>query len=456
MSLKWGPRDERFKKYTKAIQNLIAMSKFKETHKIKATDFTRNRKLNFITIVNIMLKKSSKSLQNTLNDSREKLLNLSKKAYESVTASAYTRARAKLNYTAFIELSSLVRDEFYEDGDYQKFKGFRLLAVDGSIIILPYSENIKTLFTPTIAKNQIEIFTKEVIQARASVLYDVMNNIVVDATLKDKAYGERVLAISHLQHTNKNDLILFDRGYPSIELFANIIKNNSNFLIRIRRNSFKQVAFLFDPKNTQSDITIEITAPKKLKEILIENALPTTMTIRFVKVVLKTGEIEVLATNVLNHNILHTDDFKELYNKRWGIETFFYVLKNRLSLENFTGNTALAVQQDFYITIFLSNYESLLTYDSNILLKEKTKKYKNKQKVNKFISFNVIKQKSFELFYSDLDIDTTLKEMQKLFIMTPTAIRPNKLNRKRLDKEKDKSTIYTNSTNFLKRKKKII
>ena len=104
--------------------------KFKETHKVKDNNFIRNRKLDFATTINIMLKKSGKSLQNTLNDSKEKFLNFSKKAYESVTAGAYTRARAKLNYTAFIELSELVRDQFYEDGDYHRFKGFRLLAVD--------------------------------------------------------------------------------------------------------------------------------------------------------------------------------------------------------------------------------------------------------------------------------------------------------------------------------------
>lgn len=429
---------------------------FKETHKEKVTDFTRDRKLGFVATLNIMLKKSSKSLQNTLNDSKEKLVNFSQKAYESVTASAYTRARSKLNYTAFVELYRLVREQFYEDGDYHKFKGFRLLAVDGSKIILPNSDNIKKRFTPTIAKNQILEFSKEVVQARASVLYDVLNNIVIDATLQDKAYGERALAKSHLQYTQKDDLIIFDRGYPSIELFSHIINSNADFLIRIRRNSFKQVAFLFHANCLKDDITIEIKVPKSIKETLLENKLPTIMQIRFVRIVLDNGEIEVLATSVLDHTLLQTSDFKELYHQRWGIETFFHILKNRLSLENFTGNSALAVQQDFYVTMFLSNYESLLVYDTNKKLAQKTQEYKNQQKVNKSISFNSIKQKSFALFYSNLDIDTTLREMQKLFITTPTAIRPNRLNKKRLDKDKDKSTIYTNSANYHKRKKKVI
>ena len=103
---------------------------------MREKDFTRNRKLNFITMMNIMIKKSSKSLQNTLNESKEKIYELCNNVYETVTGSAYTRARAKLQHGAFIELSELVRDAFYEDGEYQTYKGFRLLAVDGSIVTL--------------------------------------------------------------------------------------------------------------------------------------------------------------------------------------------------------------------------------------------------------------------------------------------------------------------------------
>ena len=321
---------------------------------------------------------------------------------------------------------------------------------------MPNSENIKKRFSATIAKNQIAEFSKEVVQARASVLYDLLNNIVIDAVLEDKSYGERVLAKSHLQYTQKDDLVIFDRGYPSIELFANLMQSDADFLVRIRRNSFKQVAFMFHPDCKEGDITIKIKASKNIREQLEQENLPTTMQIRFIRVVLDTEEIEVLATSILDHTTLQTSNFKELYHQRWGIETFFHILKNRLLLENFTGNTALAIQQDFYITMFLSNYESLLVYDTNIILSTKSRMYKNQLKVNKSISFNTIKQKSFELFYSNLDSDSTLKEMQKLFMTTPNAIRPYRLNKKRLDKEKDKSTIFTNSANFYKRKKKVI
>ena len=151
---------------------------------------------------------------------------------------------------------------------------------------------------------------------------------------------------------------------------------------------------------------------------------------------------------------LKTSNFKELYALRWGIETYFDLIKNRLGLENFTGQTALAVKQDFFATIFLTNYESVMTYDMNEELKEKTKDNKYIQKVNKAVSFNLIKHKVFDLLYLDNPLDEMLEQMEKLFLTNTIVIRPNRKSKPRLDKDIHKSTISTNSINHLKRKKK--
>ena len=129
----------------------------------------------------LMIKKSSKSSQNSLND-----MTLNGDINYTVTNSAYTQAKAKLNYTAFIEMKDKSVEMFYEDREYNRYKHFRLLAVDGSIVILPNSTDIKQEFNPTIAKCQIEEYAKEVIQARVSTLYDVMNNMALDATIRNK------------------------------------------------------------------------------------------------------------------------------------------------------------------------------------------------------------------------------------------------------------------------------
>ena len=61
----------------------------------------------------------------------------------------------------------------------------------------------------------------------------------------------------------------------------------------------------------------------------------------------------------------------------------------------------MAVKQDFYATIFLTNYEAMVTYDLNEELKEKTQENKYVQKINKSVSFNLIKHKVFDLLYND-------------------------------------------------------
>ncbi|MDQ7062020.1 MAG: IS4 family transposase [Sulfurimonas sp.] len=430
---------------------------FQTKHKIGVNSFTRARKLGFDKIMTMMIKKSNKSLQNSINDTQ---LTLGEDV--TITNSAYTQARAKLNYTAFKEFAEIARDMFYEDGEYETYKGFRILAIDGSVTTLPNTADVKKEFNPMKVKCQIKDFAKDVSQGRVSCLFDVLNNIAIDSSITNKnksedneliAYDERTLALQNLYGCSMDDLTLMDRGYPSFELFT-AVHNNTNILCRLRKNIFSKAKFLFDGHSERKDVILEINAPKYLKEELRKNNIPTKMKIRFVQVILDNGTVEVLCTNVLSNDELKTSDFKKLYALRWGIETYFDLIKNRLSLENFTGQTALAVKQDFFATIFLTNYESMMTYDMNEELKETTKDNKYIQKVNKAVSFNVIKHKVFDLLYLDNPLDEMLEQMEKLFLTNTIVIRPDRKSKPRLDKDIHKSTIATNSINHLKRKKK--
>ena len=47
-----------------------------------------------------------------------------------------------------------------------------------------------------------------------------------------------------------------------------------------------------------------------------------------------------------------------------------------------------------------------------------------------------------------------MEELEKLFAINPVLIRPNRIALQRLDKEKQKFTIATNTINYIKRKKK--
>jgi len=443
------------------IREKILSEEFKNRSKKSKQDFTRERKLNFSKMIILMSRKSVKSIQNVLNEAETYLSNMLEEDLISISKSAYSQAREKIKYEAFIELSNDIKEQFYKEYDYEKYKGFRLLGVDGSIITLPNNEDIRREFSTKNVKNQYQEKNKEIAQARVSVLYDLLNNIVIDAKITDSKIHETDITIDeHLKNIKENDLIVFDRGYPSYRMFATIKnKYNANYLIRMKTSMYKKhTKILFDKNSPIDDIIVTLKPTyKELEELCIEEDLPQSIKVRFVKVVLDNGEIEVLATSVLDKNILKIEDFKELYFKRWKIETYYEIMKNRLSLENFTGTSALAIKQDFYATMFISNMEALVTYELNEELKNKdNKNNKYEQKVNKSVSFNTIKNYAFELLYfPDKNIDEILNKIYQQLRTNKIAIRPNRKYARPTSKE-SKNTKGIKSANFQKRKKKMV
>jgi hypothetical protein len=74
------------------------------------------------------------------------------------------------------------------------------------------------------------------------------------------------------------------------------------------------------------------------------------------------------------------------------------------------------------------------------------------KKSNKSLQ-NAINDTQLEL-YKDTPIDDMLKQIEKFLLTNTVTIRPNRKSNPRLDKDAKKSTIATNSINYLKRKKK--
>jgi hypothetical protein len=389
---------------------------FKDKHRVAKTAFTRARSLPFELVLVMILRKSVKCLQNVVN---ETMLWLDT---DTVTASAFCQARYKLRHTAFIELNQqAVVEPMYADDDYQRFWGFRVLAVDGSKVMLPNNKETRAAFGTimyTNGKNKQPL--GDHCYGRASVLYDVLNRISVDATLAPVKAYEVDLAIAHLQHTTVTDLLLMDRNYPSYRMMAELSQRQRQFVIRCSSHSFTTARQLAKGTGLASQV-VTLTPPDGQKAESRTLGLPERITVRFVRVMLNTGEVEILVTSLLDEQLYPTIDFTELYRLRWGIETFYGLLKTRLALENFTGQGVEAIKQDFYATIYLTGIESVLTDAAQAQLDGRNTRHP--QTVNRSVSFNVIKNKALDLLYSNLDTDTLLEQLTTLFLKNPTSSR---------------------------------
>lgn len=155
----------------------------------------------------------TRSLQRELNSFYQKLLNEGF-SIQYIVKSSFTKARAKLKHTAFIELNKVCLEPFYEEAPYRTWQGYRMVAVDGSTAVLPNSKDIRAEFGVTSFGPKADS-PRSV--ARCSVLYDVLNLTVLDAQIDRYKTAERQLALQHLSSVKPGtDVLLFDRGYPGI------------------------------------------------------------------------------------------------------------------------------------------------------------------------------------------------------------------------------------------------
>ena len=168
---------EKIEKIVSANRIMIESKAFKEEHRTSERAFIKERKLIFQRLILLIIQKSVKNIQLRLNEFLGWL------GAPSVSNSAFTQARTNLKPSAFIALNDLMVKMSYQQDDYKRYRGFRLLARDGSKVRLPEGQEIQAHFGAISSSNQYEEVKGEPNYAQVSVLYDVFNRIALTGEL---------------------------------------------------------------------------------------------------------------------------------------------------------------------------------------------------------------------------------------------------------------------------------
>jgi hypothetical protein len=389
---------------------LILFSKgFLELAKKNDTDFTRKRKLVFVDIFSLLINLVKTSTQIALL--RFFLIVAEDSGQISVSQQAFSKARQKIRWES---CQHLMRETVKHIYKFKKktWRGYHLLAIDGSKIQLPSDRKLKRIFG-TLGKND------SAATAQSSVLFDVLNGYVLDAILQPLSVNERTMAIEHLKQmkeigTNQKFLVIFDRGYPSFELIQHCILNSVTFIMRLKSKFNCEIDKMGLgchnyklTKNNEEPINVRV----------IKFKLPNS------------GETETLITNLFDYS-LGVKAFRQLYFKRWGIEVQYGTSKHKLEIENFSGRTEEAIYQDYYINILLQNAVAVAENEAQPTVDEERKDKQNKYeyKVNTNHAVGVFKDK----FIAALLIDDPVKRAEQIgsiiFQLTKKVIpkRPNR------------------------------
>ena len=332
-----------FKETIAEVHQLIKNYEFLIENRLAPNYFSRKGKLGFENTIMMLLNFMKKSNQTEINNFFERII----KSKDTVRKQSFNEAREKISYKAFKTLYETTVKNGISPKDSILYAGFRLLALDGSTLLLENTDELIKRFGET-TPSKGDVF------ARISVVCDVLNNFIVDADITPYNIGEQKIAISHIEQINKhkidNALFILDRGYWTPKLISNMCDNGNKFLMRMSKTSCKVVT-----ENSNNCGNFVVKDGKKQYNL------------RFYKFTLPSGEIEILATN-LDIRIIPNEKLSELYFMRWGVETKYDLIKTKLQMENFTGKSVLAVLQDFYATIFLSNLIAFAQYVSDDMI----------------------------------------------------------------------------------------
>lgn len=409
---------EKYENFVNHLKNKLTSEGFLKRHRQKPKDFSRQRILTFCTVILFLVNMVKRALQDEL-DEYFKVLGAGQVAERVVSKSAFSQARKKLKHTAFIELNQSQVAYYYEHFAPERWQGWRLLAVDGALCDIPDTPLLREHFGFWGSRHG-----SGWVKGRQSQLFDVLNQITVDAYLGPKSEGEREMLTRHLAQIRANDLLLLDRGYPAFWLFAAILEHDGHFCARVKANYNKQTGQFLQSGALEQ--LISLTPTRQARSICQTKQLSTEpLTLRLIRVDLSDTEVEVLITSLLETEIYPHSIFADLYNHRWPIEEDYKLILSRFELENWTGLSKEAIYQDFYATIFTKNLATILALPAQQTVDQQTVSRKYRYQLNMTNLVSKLKDTVVYLF-TDHPLPSLLNSWWSLIIQTIEPVRPNR------------------------------
>lgn len=236
-------------------------------------------------------------------------------------------------------------------------------------------------------------------KARISQMFDVLNKVTVDALIKPKENGERVLAAQHCQSLRADDLILLDRGYPAFWLFMLIRQQGAHFCVRMSLGKWDVVAdFVASGEREQF---VSLKPCYNARKACQARDLPTNdLPVRLIRLDQPGCDPIILATSLLDQAAFPFECFQQLYPQRWPDETDYAHMKRHLEVENWSGTSVEAIYQDFHATLFTKNLAAIVAQPAQQIVAEQSASKKYHYHVNMANLFSKMKDTVVSLFFS--------------------------------------------------------
>jgi hypothetical protein len=260
-----------------------------------------------------------------------------------VSEEAFVQARQKMPMGYWMWVILFLVEHFQSQYPQSVcWKHFRLLALDGTEIAMPYWKTLAKAFGASRNGRR-----RRRPQARMVMLAFPQVRMPWRYELTPRSCHEQTVAARLLEHLQGDDLVLMDRGFWNFRMFWQIQSHRAFFGIRLRRGMKLKATRALGP----NDSLVEWKPAKKSKKkngVLqdIPN-LPKSMPLRVIRYKIRGFRPSGVVTNVLDPKVVSREEWIQmatvneegrvlepgLYHRRWEIETMFCELKVRQGME---------------------------------------------------------------------------------------------------------------------------
>lgn len=363
------------------------------------------------------------NLRSSLSRELDRFFEALEDALPVPTDSALCQARLKVLPDAFCALNQKVVEQCYREGPIKRLMGFRLLTVDGSTLRL---RGVKAECAKLFAGESGWDPDSGTPLARISLCQDILNKLTLDASIAPYRVSEQSLAAGQVQQLGVGDLLLLDRNYPCYRLLRDLENRDIKFCARIKTKRWTRLLGDF-LESSESERMIE-WEPGCRQRAECENLgiAVGKLNLRFVKIVLNTGEIEVLVTNFLDRQAWPVELMGRLYALRWGAEEQYKLSKIRSEIERWSGKSDRTVEQDFHGRILLQNLSSILSWEARPVVQEATSHCQYEYQVNRTRALSITRSVLYALLCLPERVVELFEGLTEKYSRKPCPIRPGR------------------------------
>lgn len=336
-------REELEKSQMRAIQEIVTKEKIEQICKKNNYYFRRRRITPIVTLLHMIGAAISRerSFQSSWNNSGQ-----------VEGSDILCKARQRMPEKVWTDVDLWIEDEIEKEfGEQAKWRGHRLVGIDGTCMSMSDVDELEEEFEKCGSKRGESRFPI----ARVVFAFTLNTQITLNHRIGKYRKSEQELLRGMLGDMKTGDLIICDRHFAGANLYVEYKQTGLEFITpthqRLNIDKLKRIK-----EYVQGDIVVELPlTPKHRRD---NPSLPANIVVRLIEVKTKVrgkNKIFWLATSLLDPQKYPNNEIKNLYKKRWKVETLVEEIKIWLGSDVLRSKTAVGIRKELYARVVAGN-----------------------------------------------------------------------------------------------------